>query len=397
VVQLRFSFVFSRSAAQEDAKERTDLAARISDRDSALDEALQDIRRYIAGGRESGCREVDWRSGGEREHWIEEAIQWEEVLQQNQTSRVQLCELKVLRDEVVDSRVRLVDAESELKKARLRGVQGEILEQKQEAYLELKKKARLTERRFAAKLSHVCFVAKELAPEHLAEIIEMQEDQVSRELAKFDCADQVSIVQLLSSRRLGDYDEELQNMELLSSPCARHRLFGTRYDGERCVLKAFELHVNHGQGLRSFLHEVKLHAKLCHPLIVPLKCAFLDLDSQRGFLHFVRYPFDVRGLMESTPTDNEVFRAVRAMVQSVEHLHTSQVIHGDLKPSNWLWDPHTKLPLLCDFETAEQHAADLAWTHTRSTTPAMLVSEATRHQSWGRPASGRPTSPTFTH
>ena len=62
------------------------------------------------------------------------------------------------------------------------------------------------------------------------------------------------------------------------------------------MLKTFELPARAGHGLRTFLKEIELHVRLQHPLVVPLVCAFVDFDNQRGFLHFNKYPFDLSRL-----------------------------------------------------------------------------------------------------
>ena len=42
-------------------------------------------------------------------------------------------------------------------------------------------------------------------------------------------------------RSLAHYDAELDRMEKLSRPGARHAVHGTTHDGIRCVLKVFDL------------------------------------------------------------------------------------------------------------------------------------------------------------
>jgi serine/threonine protein kinase len=34
----------------------------------------------------------------------------------------------------------------------------------------------------------------------------------------------------------------------------------------------------------------------------------------------------------------------------VSKVHSHRVVHGDLKPSNWLWDAQREVPILCDFD-----------------------------------------------
>ena len=50
-------------------------------------------------------------------------------------------------------------------------------------------------------------------------------------------------------------------------------------------------------------------------------------------------------------------RTVRAMIQSVDHMHSHGIVHGDLKLENWLWDQKHGLPCVCDFETAKERGA----------------------------------------
>ena len=77
-----------------------------------------------------------------------------------------------------------------------------------------------------------------------------------------------------------------------------------------------------------------------------------------------------RSMTEARPQPST---AVGYASRSTIHLHGNNVIHGDLKPSNWLWGG--RVLLICDFATARNDSFDYGWTSTRASTRAMLHSE----------------------
>eukprot|EP00928_Gymnodinium_smaydae_P015279 TRINITY_DN15617_c0_g2_i1.p1 TRINITY_DN15617_c0_g2~~TRINITY_DN15617_c0_g2_i1.p1 ORF type:complete len:454 (+),score=90.39 TRINITY_DN15617_c0_g2_i1:3-1364(+) len=209
--------------------------------------------------------------------------------------------------------------------------------------------------------------AETYAPELISRIVESIDEKIKTHMEKLKLSEQSNVLDVISfARDVSHYDDEQGSMSRLGKS-SRHSLLGTTYDGEKCVLKRFDF--GEARGFEGFLREVELHVRLRGPLVAPLRCAFWDARSGHGFLHFDRYECDLDEWSRKTaprfphrlgepaaasePNDvAEVRDVVHAMVQSVSQLHSRGFVHGDLKPSNWLWDNEDKIPLLCDFETA---------------------------------------------
>mmetsp|Transcript_22841 Transcript_22841/g.73830 ORF Transcript_22841/g.73830 Transcript_22841/m.73830 type:complete len:186 (+) Transcript_22841:74-631(+) len=119
---------------------------------------------------------------------------------------------------------------------------------------------------------------------------------------------------------------------------------------------------------RAFLREVALHIRLQHHNILELKAAFVDESC--GYLHFDRHPCDLgQWASASFPADTSIevpdgypsaavlLSIIQQMASAIEHMHLLDVVHGDVKPSNYVITA-SHVPLLLDFELCRQAATD---------------------------------------
>ena len=102
--------------------------------------------------------------------------------------------------------------------------------------------------------------------------------------------------------------------------------------------------------------------KLRHPLIVSVECAFIDFKYHHGYLQFEKLECNLDDWMRkevaSGPQDiMKVCHIINTLIQAVAWVHSQDVVHCDIKPSNFLWDSKMKLPRLHDFETAREVTA----------------------------------------
>jgi serine/threonine protein kinase len=75
---------------------------------------------------------------------------------------------------------------------------------------------------------------------------------------------------------------------------------------------------------------------------------------------------------------DECRRLAYAMVTSIAHVHSCHCVHGDVKPSNWLWDDELKVPLLADLETVKVcRTAESRAQHSSTVAPTIRTEEFT--------------------
>ena len=149
---------------------------------------------------------------------------------------------------------------------------------------------------------------------------------------------------LTPNRRCADYEDLLP---LGTYP----NIFTAVYIDEPCVLKELRSMTQSGALRREVLHRKKLN----HPLIVPVLAAFEEEDKGRSiaYLHMPRYSCNLEEWCSSDSCTLPKMRQVlRDLVLVVAYVHSQNVVHGDLKPSNFLMDAEER-PCLTDFETSQ--------------------------------------------
>jgi len=386
-------------AAQQELRELVegpyecgDLSERVSWRRDRWDEAIAALHDCRSSHAEASRKTFGWRGGAQREVNLEILLRNLEELEKGRSLNVkkELDYLSECRSAMVKAKNSRRSAETNFQNAQeehiINPMDGEELDRLQEEKRRTREDARTTERAFFRAMSKLCKHAIQHAPEMLPEIRKTTQDTFRAELKKLRPSEQCEVLQVFATEwSLSQYDKDMCDGNRLSGKDARHGVYLMAYEGKECVLKAFDLRTH--RGLPGFLQEVVLHVRLRHPLVVPLRYAFLDWGEHRGFLHFDKYASDLAAHIahlrvgktphrlgepvEAGAIDRmkAVKRIVHAMIQSVAHIHAHGVVHGDLKPSNWLWNAQSNLPCLCDFETAKDRGiAGASTPRGRSTT-----------------------------
>jgi len=148
-------------------------------------------------------------------------------------------------------------------------------------------------------------------------------------------------------RRIADYDE----LRLMQKATGRCPIFHAKYGLEDCVLKEVRS-LSQGGALRR---ELLARRRLPHPLVVPVLAAFEEEDPQiaghfTAYLHLPLYPSNLEEWLDSEDcTLTKVRLALRDVLLVVAHVHAQGIVHGDLKPSNFLMNDRGQ-PCLTDFE-----------------------------------------------
>lgn len=345
--------------------------ATVARRNDLRQKALEMVRDYQEQSIRASAKSFDWYGGPSREERAAMARQRRNQLEE--ASRVdvkkELQNLAAQRTKVITVRnaKRIADAEWQ----NARELQDADLAKKEERRDQARMEEKQETRAYFESMASLCRVASTSLPELLPELGQHTDKTIQAELKKLKPAEQAEVRQVLDENiSLSHYDpQQLSKATRLSSEGGRHAIYEMSLEHTPCVIKVFDLHSC--RGLPGFVQEVMLHTRLRHPLIVPLRRAFLDLDDHRGFLQFDRYTCNLSEYLEQLKRPRRVphnygepaeaglvddrmpCRIAHTMTQSVAHVHAHRVVHGDLKPSNWLWDKLQKAPCLCDFETAK--------------------------------------------
>lgn len=108
---------------------------------------------------------------------------------------------------------------------------------------------------------------------------------------------------------------------------------------------------------QRILNELELlnDLKNC-PAVCPLITAFRSTDQVLAILPYFRH-CDFRDYFRiMTVTDMAIY--LRSLFTALAHTHHHNIIHRDIKPTNFLYDPATKRGVLVDFGLAEREGSD---------------------------------------
>lgn len=380
-----------RHALPQLEQNRDGLSKKCEERDEARKSALETLEDFITIASKARRTSCDWHGGAERIHQIDCARQWADELKEGTQLQVEE-ETKRLSDhymKVVLSRNKMRSSDAELENEKDLEKQGEsrtvgeskldFLQKERDKYRQDEKEATSA---YFRKMAELCRKANRLAPEMLPKLRENMGKEIKYTLSKLPPHEQAQVMQVFDHNiSISHYEpDSLNNGRRLSQPGARHAVYEMQYEGNPCVVKVFDFHATH-HSIPTFIQEVVLHVRLQHPLVVPLRRAFIDHKEHRGFLQFDRYECNLQAHLdrmsqpervphkfgepaEAGMVDKMPSKITQMMILSVARVHSHKVVHGDLKPSNWLWDEKRGIPILCDFETAKDQAINITRTQT---------------------------------
>lgn len=366
-LQVKLREAVRRELTLKERKERdNDFKVLLEQRDKALSNAREAAKECTAAMEKAKSSQY-WVHDSRTERawsvheWLEQNNEWSHL-----DVHAELGNLFQLKEDLEKSRILACHADCAVNVAY-------ITRQDMEAAMAERSKAKEAvtkdERAYSKGLANLARLCQKYAVEMLPDIMGLVEDWVNTEVLKLPLKDQPAVMSILSeNRELSHYQQHLNEMTYLSASGARHRVVSTKYDGKPCVLKIFDNLHDH-RSRRSFWKEIVTHARLKHPLVVPIQCAFLDQKENRGFLHFDRYECDLDTWIKKQPKRlphrlgepevagqpdplESLLHVIYSMIQAVAFVHSQGYVHGDLKPRNWLWDAESMLPRLIDFETA---------------------------------------------
>lgn len=156
---------------------------------------------------------------------------------------------------------------------------------------------------------------------------------------------------LIERRTLQDYYQNLDVPEALHQAIKENngihgkRLRGDSGESGLKVLKQFPIH-----SFKDIQRAVVAAARLQHPGVVPIECAFIDARSI-----YVQSRFYTGGNLRQWATGKSAevrLLAASHIVSVVAFLHDNQILHRDLKPENIVMDGNDDCapPALCDFD-----------------------------------------------
>lgn len=158
-----------------------------------------------------------------------------------------------------------------------------------------------------------------------------------------------------TTRTLADYDRivALQN--------GNHSVCYAEFDGEPCVLKSYD--AANLDARRRFYREVEfLTRRLDHPAVIACTAIFFDPEKMMSFMQLPWYGKYINGqpvsrtldvwLGESPRSTTEVLAVVLELLRGLDHVHSHDVIHQDIKPQN-IFMNETNNPILGDFDASK--------------------------------------------
>lgn len=227
--------------------------------------------------------------------------------------------------------------------------------QAKEDIRQLKEKRRALDRRFH-KLAQEAIEAapdsssKQKVTEVMLDAVNLPgaiNQMMSRALQDSGSSNLNPLVELVQRRTLVDYDEDWED-----GPSPSKNILFKRLGSEKLAIKRVQLDLSGQDSFRSFCYVAAIHATSEHPNLLPIRAVFFEEDKDHGlfgYMEMERLPHTLGNW--PVTSIREVWRAVKQMVKVVLFLHSKDVKHGDLKPSNFLVTEESRVKLI-DFELA---------------------------------------------
>lgn len=105
------------------------------------------------------------------------------------------------------------------------------------------------------------------------------------------------------------------------------------------------------------LNELELlHDLRSCPAVCPLITAFRATDQVIAILPYFRHADFREYYRHMSPLDTSIY--LRSLFTALSAVHAQGILHRDIKPTNFLYDPPTRRGVLVDFGLAEREGAD---------------------------------------
>ena len=101
----------------------------------------------------------------------------------------------------------------------------------------------------------------------------------------------------------------------------------------------------------ELLHDLRSSASVC-----PLITAFRNTDQVVAILPYFRHGDFRAYFRDMTPLDISIY--LRSLFTALKAVHEHKILHRDIKPTNFLYDPATQHGVLVDFGLAEREGSD---------------------------------------
>ncbi|EDO65431.1 kinase-like protein [Neurospora crassa] len=101
----------------------------------------------------------------------------------------------------------------------------------------------------------------------------------------------------------------------------------------------------------DLLHDLRGCTSVC-----PLITAFRETDQVIAILPYFRHADFREYFRKMTPTDIAIY--LRSLFTALESVHRHKILHRDIKPTNFLYDPATRRGVLVDFGLAEREGSE---------------------------------------